>query len=201
MAKGITTFKGGESTQRYLLSVAKRLSTANVVRVGFLEGATYPARARDASRLLKGLDALNKVGPQLGGKKRPTALAKYRKAKKVKLATMVGPKGLAKILPVATVAFWDNFGTKISKARPFFSDMIAEQSPYWGPHLAIAMRTSRYNTRVALTIMGEKINDALVKKIVDWPQDNAPLTVAIKGFNKGLIDRGIMQRSTGYDVK
>jgi hypothetical protein len=48
--------------------------------------------------------------------------------------------------------------------------------------------------------MGEGIQGRLVKKIVDWPADNAPLTVAIKGFNKGLIDQGIMQRSTGYEV-
>jgi hypothetical protein len=78
--------------------------------------------------------------------------------------------------------------------------MIAEQSPKWGSDLAKVLIESGYSTKLALGRMGVLINDQLVKKIVDWPADNAPLTVAIKGFNKGLIDKGVMQRSTGYQV-
>jgi hypothetical protein len=78
--------------------------------------------------------------------------------------------------------------------------MIAEDSPTWGAKLGRVAKAAHYDTKLTLARMGEGIQGRLVKKIVDWPPDNAPLTVALKGFNKGLIDQGIMQRSTGYEV-
>lgn len=176
--------KGGDKLQKYLFNVAQKLGTGGTVRVGFLEGAMYPFQDR-ASRLRKGVARLNAVGPRKPG-----------------IRAFVGPRKqtLAAPLPVATVAFWNNFGTSRAKARPFFSDMIAEDSPTWGKKLARVAKAANYDTKLTLARMGEGIQGRLVKKIVDWPADNAPLTVAIKGFNKGLIDQGIMQRSTGYQV-
>lgn len=106
-----------------------------------------------------------------------------------------------KSLPVATVAYWDNFGTTTSPPRPFFSNMIAEKSPEWGARLAGILKAAGYNGSQALGLMGESMKDDLVKSIVDWPADNAPATVARKGFNKGLIDKGVMQRAPAYAVE
>jgi len=177
------TIKGGEGLKKYLFNVAQRLGTSGTVRVGFLEGAMYPAT--DSTRFRQGVARLNAVGPR-----KPSARA------------FVGPRKATATppLPVATVAFWNNFGTSRAPARPFFSDMIAEDSPTWGRKLAAVAKAAKYDTKLTLARMGEGIQGRLVKKIVDWPADNAPLTVAIKGFNKGLIDQGIMQRSTGYEV-
>lgn len=189
-----SAIKGGQKTQQFLASIARKLATGNTVRVGFLEGTTYPASAGPA-RLLKGVDKLNRVGPFKKGRK-PGALRQFRKRRR----TFVGPQKTAAVLSVATIAYWNNFGTSRTKARPFFSEMITENSPRWGSDLAKVIIEARYDSRVALGRMGEIINGQLVKKIVDWPADNAPLTVAIKGFNHGLIDRGVMQRSSGYEV-
>jgi hypothetical protein len=185
----MTTFtgaqvKGGDRLQKYLFNVAQRLGTGGVVRVGFLEGAMYPFQDT-TSRLRAGTARLNATGPR-----KPTARAFVGPRKK----TVTAP------LSVATVAFWNNFGTSRAPARPFFSDMIAEDSPTWGRRLAAVAKAANYDTKLTLARMGEGIQGRLVKKIVEWPADNAPLTVAIKGFNKGLIDQGIMQRSTGYEV-
>lgn len=176
--------KGGDKLQKYLFNVAQKLGTGGTVRVGFLEGAMYPFQDK-ASRLRAGVARLNATGPRKPGAR-----------------TFIGPRKptLTPPLPVATVAFWNNFGTSRAKARPFFSDMIAEDSPTWGRRLAAVAKASHYDIKLTLARMGEGIQGRLVKKIVEWPADNAPLTVEIKGFNKGLIDQGIMQRSTGYQV-
>lgn len=185
----MTSFKrsevrGGDKLQRYLFNVAQRLGTGGVVRVGFLEGAMYPFQDK-ASRIRAGVARLNAVGPRKPGTR-----------------AFIGPRKqtLATPLPVATVAYWNNFGTSRAPARPFFSDMIAQDSPTWGRRLAAVARATNYDTRLTLARMGEGIQGRLIRRIVEWPADNAPLTVAIKGFNKGLIDQGIMQRSTGYEV-
>lgn len=191
--------RGGNQLEKVLARTVAKLTSANTVRVGFLEGATYPARSRSADRLLQGLDKLNKTGPFQKGK-RPSALRKYRANRKIKAPLFVGPPQPAIVLSVATVAYWNNFGTTRVKARPFFTNMIEQQSPKWGSQLTAVLLAARYDSKIALGRMGVLINDQLVKSIVDWPADNAPLTVAIKGFNKGLIDKGVMQRSTGYQV-
>ena len=110
----------------------------------------------------------------------------------------VNEKG--KSLPVATVAFWNNFGTSRAPARPFFSNTVRDKSPEWGNDLAKIAAAVGYETRAVLAAMGARIKDQIVKAIVDWPADNAPSTVRIKGFNKGLIHRGTMQREVGYEV-
>lgn len=159
----------------------------------------YPARSRSADKLLKGLDALNKVGPYKKGT-RPSALRKYRKARKEKAVTFVGPASPQIILPVATVAFWNNFGTKRGKARPFFTNMIEKNSSSWGTDMAAIMVEVKYDAKLTLRHMGELIKDQLENSINDWPADNAPLTVEIKGFNKGLIDKAIMLNRVGFQV-
>lgn len=105
-----------------------------------------------------------------------------------------------KTLHVAQVAFWNEFGTVRAPARPFFRNMVADQSPQWGAKFAKIVQASGLNNRRALGLMGEHIKDELVKAIVDWPADNAPSTVAKKGFNKGLIDTGVMQRAPAYEI-
>lgn len=191
--------RGGNKLEKYLTRTADRLGKGATVRVGFLEGATYPPQERDASKLLKGLDKLNNTGPFQKGKK-PSALRDYRKSLKLRAATFTSPPKPPVVLTVATVAFWNNYGTATSKARPFFTNMIDHDSPNWGAELAAAVLKVGYDSQRALNLMGIHINDKLVQSINSWPADNTPLTVAIKGFNKGLIHKGIMLRSTDYEV-
>jgi hypothetical protein len=166
--------KGGDKLAKHLQGMARQMAGGGVVRVGFLEGATYPARA---------------VSELSVGKK----LTKGRRAKLVAAAG-------GKTLYVAQVAFWNEFGTSRAPARPFFRTMIADKSPHWGSDLAKISKATNYNGPRTLALMGQRIKDQLVKSIVDWPADNAPSTVARKGFNKGLVDKGIMQRAPDFEV-
>jgi len=137
-----------------LESLAKKIGTSPSVRVGFLEGRTYPASKK-------------------GGKP----------------------------LPVARVAFWNEFGTQRAPARPFFRNTIANLEPTLGKRLAAVAKSVGYDGEKTMALMGLGIKDKLVRAIAEWPPDNAPSTVAKKGFNHGLIDKGVMQRSVDYEVK
>lgn len=111
------------------------------------------------------------------------------------------PAGAKKAgLHVATVAWWNNFGNVRIPARPFFTNMISTKSPAWGSDLRKIFVASQYNTKITLSLLGTRIKDQLVQSIVDWPADNAPATIARKGFNKGLIHQGVMQRSVDFEV-
>lgn len=191
--------RGGAGLARKLDAIGRKIATANSVRVGFLENATYPAVERGAGKLLKGLDKLNRVGPHLPGKK-PSSVRKYNKRRKEKAAKFVGPPTPLRVLHVAQVAWWNEYGTSSAPSRPFMRNTIAADSKPWGQMVAAGMAEHGYNSAQVLKLLGEHIRDRFVKAIVDWPADNAPLTVAIKGFNKGLIDQGIMQRHVDYEV-
>lgn len=104
-------------------------------------------------------------------------------------------------LKVAQVAFWNEFGTKRAPPRPFIRDMIESKSPRWGNALGLQLRATDYDAEAAMLRMGEGIQGQMVKSIVDFKDPpNAPYTVARKGFNKPLIDSGVMQRSVDYQV-
>ncbi len=198
MAVANVQVKGGTKTAAYLAKLGDKMT--GTVRVGFLEGATYPAQTKDANALLKGLDKLNSTGPfQPGGK--PSRARDYRKAKKIREAELVGPASPSTVLPVAQAAFWDEFGTATSPPRPFMRETIAREQAGWGPKMAAVAVAARFNGALILRRMGEGIRDQFVTAIKRWPADNAPLTVAIKGFNKGLVHSGVMARSVDYEVK
>lgn len=105
-------------------------------------------------------------------------------------------------LTVAQVAFWNEFGTSNSPPRPFFRNMIEDQSPTWANKLAIALRATGYRLRPALEILAADVNGHLresIQLLRDPP--NAPYTIEKKGFDKPLIDTGTMYDHTGWVVE
>lgn len=102
---------------------------------------------------------------------------------------------------VAQVAFWNEFGTKWTVARPFMQDTVHEYSHRWGESLAYLAKVYNYDAFKMLTSMGEGIQGQIRLTISGWtsPQ-NRPLTVYIKGFDKPLTDEGVMWRSISYEV-
>jgi hypothetical protein len=148
------SLQGGAALARHLKEIEKRLGAGAHVRVGFLESATYPAKAEGS-----------------------------------------------KALPVATVAFWNEFGTINSPERPYFRDMIERKSPRWGVSLGNILRKNDYDARRSLALMGEGIKGQLQRSIIEWTTPpNAPRTVERKGFNKPLIHTALMLRSVDYQV-
>lgn len=109
--------------------------------------------------------------------------------------------GKSKPLPVAQVAFWNEYGTLNIPSRPFMRDMIERKSPRWGVALGNALRKTKYDAEKALAIMGEEIKGQLYNSINNWTSPpNAKRTVARKGFNKPLTETGRMLRSVDYQV-
>ena len=176
---------GGERFKEQLLGLARGLGRARVVRVGFLEGSTYPA-GDGGARLAAAARRAQKAG-KLGWHRLLMVWARW---------AYKHPGGQN----VPTVAFWNEFGTSTSKARPFFRSMIAKKSGEWGAKLARYLRSSGFDSRAALTKLGLLIGEQLQESIMSWPGDNRPLTTFVKGFNRGLVDHAVMARSVDFEV-
>jgi len=164
------------SAAKYLAEIARKMTGS--VKVGFLAGATYPEDyKRDQKRLAKLRVAQ--------GRKEPKAL---------------GPPKPQPVLNVAQVAYWGEYGKTGQKARPFMRNTIAEKSKDWGGVIAATAATTNDGQKILRTV-GTRIKDDFVSAIKNWPADNSPVTVAVKGFNHGLIDRGIMQRAVDFELQ
>ena len=103
-------------------------------------------------------------------------------------------------LKVAQVAFWNEFGTSRAPARPFFRNTISRYSPEWGGNLGKFLKSTKYNVTRSFEMIGTEIKDEIVESIARWPADNAESTVKKKGFNHGLVDSGLMQRSVDFRI-
>jgi len=102
------------------------------------------------------------------------------------------------------VAAVQNFGAPRAgiPPRPFFSNMIAEKSPEWGPALGALLIDNEFDAFRALQLAGEGISGQLVQSIQDT--NSPPLaqsTIDAKGFSKTLIDTGQLWQSVAYEVK
>lgn len=124
------TLSGGEDLERKLAEIARKISRGANLRVGFLEGATYP-------------DGTS----------------------------------------VAAVAAINNFGApeKGIPARPFFSNMIRENSGAWGDELAGLLEVTNFDVSRALNMMGEHIASQLRQSIIETvAPPNSPVTNLLK---------------------
>lgn len=115
--------------------------------------------------------------------------------------------------PVASVAFWNEFGTSTAPARPFFRTMIAKESPQWASKMARQAKGTNYNGPKVLALMGEDIGGALVESIIavnSPPLAESTILARAKNVKRGdevsptiakpLIDTGHMKNSVSYQV-
>jgi hypothetical protein len=185
MSDNVTfNLRGGDKFKAQLQNLARSLNTARAVRIGFLEGSDYP-EGDGGARLMAAAKRVFKAHPGWG---RLLAAWSRWQAKH--------PRGLS----VAQVAFWNEFGTSTSKPRPFFRLMIRQHSGEWGKKLARYLKGAQFDAEVALNKLGMLIAGQLQESIQSWPADNAPLTVAVKGFNHGLVDSMTMARAVDFEV-
>lgn len=102
--------------------------------------------------------------------------------------------------PVAMVAFWNEYGTKTSPVRAFFRTTVSDQKKNWVLSVQNLMKMHDDPKKV-MGLMGEHMRGQIVQSINTWTDPpNAPYTVARKGFNKPLVEHGIMMRSISYEV-
>lgn len=178
------TFSGGDAIKEKLLKMAHGLEKAKTVHVGFLESATY-ASAPYTAQIASAAKRSRKEGRVW------TSLLESW----AKWGETHHPN-----LHIAQVAFWLEFGTSKTKARPFFRNMIRSKSPRWGTWLARYLKESDYDAQAALSKLGMLIKEQLQASILAWPADNKPLTVFIKRASKALVNFGTMLRHVDFQV-
>lgn len=105
--------------------------------------------------------------------------------------------------PVAMVAAIQNFGAPARgiPPRPFFSNMIADKSGGWGDSLGRILALNDYDVTKSLELMGKGIEGQLVDSINNTNAPAlSPKTIERKGFEKPLVDSGLMRNSVGSEV-
>lgn len=154
-----------------------------------------------------------------GGKKLEAALKLLAaKAKNSAVLSVGFPEGAEYPdgTPVPLVAAMNEFGHMVTvkhpkgdvagsyyqMPRPFFRGMIAQESPHWGKDLGKLLKAEDYDATKALTFMGEEIEGALVESIQSFTSPPlAQSTIDAKGFDKPLIDTGLMWQSVDSFVE
>lgn len=171
----MATIRGGDKLQSALARLTMNIKRPGTLRVGFLEGATYPSGSR--------------TGLRVRYKKRSAAGA---------------VKGVSGGIPVAMIAAIQEFGAprRGIPPRPFFRNMIAAKQSEWPKTIAGLLKQTNYDAQKTLRLAGEAIAGQLRQSILNT---NAPplkpATVKRKGFAKPLVDTSHMLRSIDYEVK
>ena len=102
--------------------------------------------------------------------------------------------------PVAMVAFWNEYGTKTSPVRAFFRTTVSDQKKNWVLSVQNLMKMHDDPKKV-MGLIGEHMRGQIVQSINTWTDPpNAPYTVAMKGFQKPLVDTGQLMRSISFEV-
>lgn len=99
-------------------------------------------------------------------------------------------------------AAMNEFGHGNVPPRPYFRNMIAAKSPEWPDAVATNLKSTNYNIPLTLARMGEGIAGQLRESILDlWTPPLSPKTIAKKGFDKPLIEKGDMINAIDFEVK
>lgn len=136
-------------------------------------------------------------------------------AKLNELARKIGKGGKVRVgyLPDATTpdgvliaeyAAVQNFGSPAMgiPPRPFFSNMIADNSNGWGDSLIGILKANNYDIKLSLDKLGDVMKGQLQVSINETNAPAlAPATIARKGFAKPLIDKGYMFNDIGVEVE
>lgn len=122
-----------------------------------------------------------------GGGKLSEALVHLRdrilSAREVRVGFLEGATYSDGDLNVPTVAAINNFGAPGAgiPARPFFSDMVLRCSPDWGEKFAAVLKSTDYDVKAALELMGIGMSDQLRTEIIDFDSvPNSPVTDLLK---------------------
>lgn len=102
--------------------------------------------------------------------------------------------------PVAMVAFWNEYGTRTSPVRAFFRTTVSENKKNWVLSVQNLMKMHNDPKRV-MGLIGVHMQEQIVQSINTWSDPpNSAYTIAKKGFDKPLVEHGIMMRSIKSEV-
>lgn len=102
---------------------------------------------------------------------------------------------------VALVAAMLNFGISNGKKWPFMQQVLEAHSPEWGDYMHKLLEANSYDAQKALKFLGIEIENEIKTQINDtWEPKLEEVTVKRKGFEKPLIDTGLMWNSVRSEV-
>lgn len=171
----MATLSGGKKLEDALRKIGAGLGRGAVVRVGFLEGATYPVQTA-------------------------ASITKQRAKLGIKAVATRGRTGGKSVPMIAAI---QEFGAPRAgiPPRPFFRNMIAEKKGEWPAGIAEQLRANDYDVVRTLDIVGAVIAGQLRQSIIET--NTPPLaesTIRRKGFSKPLVDTGHMLNSIDHEV-
>jgi hypothetical protein len=187
-----TAFTGGDKLAARLKEIADGLDKGGQLRCGFLEGST-----KADGQPLPPIAAVHEFGGTIEhpGGTRYINDAVVGKGDKAHIGTrFVGKDFVGETETTKAHAI-------TIPARPFFRPMIAKHQDEWGDALAAELRANDYDAQAALKAVGKMMESQLVQSINDVT--SPPLsaaTVRRKGFEKPLIDTGVMWQSVDSEV-
>jgi hypothetical protein len=184
---------GGDLLRKRLDDIKAKLGAGEVLRLGFLEGSTYPDGTPTAQ-----IAAIQEFGATIKVEASQTTI--FRKIDKSGEFMKNGRFVKQKLSNFATTHNVPEHTITIP-ARPYFRHMIEAKSPGWGVAMAKNLKATDYDAAQTLKRMGEGIKGQLQQSIRDF--DEVPLarsTVARKGNDKQLIETGHMVNSADYEV-
>lgn len=101
---------------------------------------------------------------------------------------------------VASVAFWNEYGTRTAPARPFFRDTIKQQKSNWSALATKAIRAG-YTVEHMLGVVGAQMQTDVQLSIMTWTSPaNSAYTVARKGFQAPLRNTLLLHDSIKFEV-
>lgn len=184
-------FSGGEEIRRKLLEVAKRLGKGDLLKVGFLEGATYP----DGTPVAQ-IAAVQEFGGEIDVPARTQDL-NFKQKKNGEVGNRFVKKSKADFVQTVTIPAHKI----VIPARPFFRKMIWAQSKGWGALVSTALKSNDYDLDKAMAATGEIIKGQLQTSIRQLTSPAlARSTVRAKGSEKPLIETGHMLNTVDYEV-
>lgn len=121
-------------------------------------------------------------------------------------------------LPVAQVAYWQEYGTYNIPPRPFMRTAIENNKIAWGFDFSTFLKKSNFNIDLSMKYLGNKIKADLQDSIHFWNKPaNAQITVEGgwmknkksgkifyvegKGFNDPLVWNGKLEESVRWRYK
>lgn len=186
--------KGGGKLMAKLAKIAANVQKSDGVKVGFLNGATYPDGPNVAT-----VAYWNEYGATIQMKERTQTIHKKmgKNGEFLKNGRFV-KKSQSNFASDHKVGAH----TVVIPPRPFFRNMIAERSPSWGQELGAILRATQFDTKRSFSLMGERIEGALVQSIETFSDPpNAASTIRQKKHAHPLQGKTrLMKKSISYEV-
>ena len=182
----------GTKLSAYLKDIEKKLKN-KTLRIGFLEGATYPDGTPVAY-----IAWINEFGATINVEAHEQTI--YKQLNKKGDFNKQGKFVKKKDANFSSVHHVGSH-TIVIPARPAFRKMIEENRDQISGVFAKLLIANKYDADKSLRLLGEYLRDKLEESYRNFSDPrNADSTIAKKGYNDPLKDTGHMINSISYEV-